>query len=128
MDAALSRKVLKPFLGQPYGDALSIGELKLQFDASNGKIFPGYCSHRFPLSIATHAHVLRTAGSPHLEPVITAFELIRHDDVEAVIHADHGLNTTWKDAFTGRRIETGSSRRRLTDALYVLPVALFAVA
>jgi (1->4)-alpha-D-glucan 1-alpha-D-glucosylmutase len=86
-DAALSGKVLAPFLGQPYGNALSAGELKPRFDETNGKIFLGYYTHRFPLSTATYAHVLRAARSPCLEPVITAFELIRLDDVGAVRHA-----------------------------------------
>jgi (1->4)-alpha-D-glucan 1-alpha-D-glucosylmutase len=86
-DAALSGKVLAPFLGQAYGDALFAGELTLRFDESNGKIYVGYYAHRFPLSIASYAHVLRTAGSPRLEPVIIAFELIRLDDVDAVRHA-----------------------------------------
>jgi (1->4)-alpha-D-glucan 1-alpha-D-glucosylmutase len=72
-DLALRGKILAPFLGQAFGDALSGGDLKLQFDKSSGKIFAGYYAHRFPLAPATYAQVLRNAGSPGLEPVVTAF-------------------------------------------------------
>jgi (1->4)-alpha-D-glucan 1-alpha-D-glucosylmutase len=83
-DPALTGKMLAPFLGQPYGDALAAGELKLEFDASSGRIFIGYFTQRFPLSLSSYAHVLRTAGSPRLEPVISAFELIGHGEGDGV--------------------------------------------
>ncbi|MDB5730039.1 MAG: treY, partial [Noviherbaspirillum sp.] len=86
-DPALRGKMLAPFLGQPYGDALHAGELKLGFDQDSGKIFVEYYSNRFPLSPASCAHVLRTAGSPYLEPVITAFELSAREDQASVRHA-----------------------------------------
>jgi (1->4)-alpha-D-glucan 1-alpha-D-glucosylmutase len=86
-DPALRGKMLAPFLGQQYGDALSAGELQLRYDADNGKINVAYYDNRFPLAVETYTHVLRVAGSPRLEPVITAFELIRHGDTDAVRHA-----------------------------------------
>jgi (1->4)-alpha-D-glucan 1-alpha-D-glucosylmutase len=86
-DPALRGKVLAPFLGKPYGEALLAGELKLGFDPGSGKIFVEYYSNRFPLSPASCAHVLRTAGAPYLEPVITAFELSAREEQLSVRQA-----------------------------------------
>jgi maltooligosyltrehalose synthase len=47
---------------------------------------------------------------------------------DTVVVLPDGLNTAWKDAFTGKRIESESSRLRLTGVLWVLPVAMLAVA
>jgi (1->4)-alpha-D-glucan 1-alpha-D-glucosylmutase len=79
-DIALRGKVLAPFLGQPYGDALSAAEITLQFDAENGKIFAGYFSHRFPLAPSDYAAILLRADSDELAPVIAAFEKIATAD------------------------------------------------
>jgi (1->4)-alpha-D-glucan 1-alpha-D-glucosylmutase len=79
-DPALRGKVLAPFLGRPYGEALQAGELKLGFDQASGKIFVEYYSNRFPLSAAGCAHVMRTAGAPYLEPLITAFEMCAREE------------------------------------------------
>jgi (1->4)-alpha-D-glucan 1-alpha-D-glucosylmutase len=78
-DETLHGKVMAPFLGQPYGDALSAGEITLQFDETRGKLFVSYYSHRFPIAPADYADVLRTAGSERLAPAIDAFEQDRAD-------------------------------------------------
>jgi (1->4)-alpha-D-glucan 1-alpha-D-glucosylmutase len=86
-DPALCGKVLAPFLGRAYGDALCAGEIQLRFDQDSGRIFAAYYAQRFPLAPASYAHVLRSAGSARLEPVIAAFEQIGRDDSDAVMQA-----------------------------------------
>ena len=78
-DETLHGKVMAPFLGQPYGDALRAGEIALRFDAQRGKFFVAYYDHRFPLAPADYAAVLRTAGSERLANAISAFENYRGD-------------------------------------------------
>lgn len=78
-DETLHGKVMAPFLGQPYGDALRAGEIALRFDAQRGKFFIAYYDHRFPLAPADYAAVLRTAGAECLAYAISAFENYRGD-------------------------------------------------
>jgi (1->4)-alpha-D-glucan 1-alpha-D-glucosylmutase len=66
------------------------GDLKLQFDKSSGKIFAGYYAHRFPLAPATYAQVLRNAGSPGLEPVVTAFEMNAREEAAFLLLREIG--------------------------------------
>lgn len=72
-DAALKDKVLLPFLGKPYAQALEEGELQLRFDAQHGQIYVEHFEHRFPLALGDYAAVLETAGSQRLAPAIAAF-------------------------------------------------------
>ncbi len=78
-DETLQGKVMAPFLGQPYGDALHAGEIGLRFDERRGKLFVSYYDHRFPIAPADYAHVLRAAGSERLATAIAAFENYRGD-------------------------------------------------
>jgi (1->4)-alpha-D-glucan 1-alpha-D-glucosylmutase len=89
-DPALRGKILAPFLGQAYGDVLSSGDLKLQFDKSSGKIFAGYYAHRFPLAPATYAQVLRSSASPSLEPAAIAFEMNARDEAAFLLLKEIG--------------------------------------
>jgi (1->4)-alpha-D-glucan 1-alpha-D-glucosylmutase len=73
-DETLHGKVMAPFLGQPYGDVLAAGDIRLQYDEARGKFFVSYYSHRFPVAPADYAGLLRAAGSDTLAPVIAAFE------------------------------------------------------
>jgi (1->4)-alpha-D-glucan 1-alpha-D-glucosylmutase len=49
-DASLHGKILVPFLGCSYGEALANGELKLECDADTGALHIQYHEHRFPIS------------------------------------------------------------------------------
>ncbi|SNS54025.1 maltooligosyl trehalose synthase [Noviherbaspirillum humi] len=73
-DDTLHGKVMAPFLGQPYGDVLAAGEIQLQFDEQRGKFYAGYYSHRFPISPADTAAILKAAKSERLAAAIAAFE------------------------------------------------------
>jgi (1->4)-alpha-D-glucan 1-alpha-D-glucosylmutase len=72
-DPALTRRVLVPLLGQPYGAALS--DLELCFDAQSGRFFCRYFEHRLPLAPSSYALLLRGAFdalTPHIERLRTA--------------------------------------------------------
>lgn len=49
-DAALRGKLLAPFLGRPYGEALAAGEIRLEFDASAPRFQARYFGHVFPIA------------------------------------------------------------------------------
>lgn len=48
-EETLRGRLLAPFLGTPYGEALESGALVLQIDGAAGEIFVGYGEHRFPI-------------------------------------------------------------------------------
>lgn len=60
-DPAMHGKIMAPFLGEPYGDALQSGNLRLACDAGAGRLSVIYHEHEFPLSPAGAATVLRAA-------------------------------------------------------------------
>lgn len=55
----LRGKVLLPFLGSPYGEALDANEIALEFE--DGRFFATYFGQRFALSPATYAPLLEAA-------------------------------------------------------------------
>ena len=63
-DAALRSRLLAPFLGKAYGDALSDGDLRLEFDDGHGRLFVSYFGTRFPIAPRDYASVLLTEGGP----------------------------------------------------------------
>jgi (1->4)-alpha-D-glucan 1-alpha-D-glucosylmutase len=71
-DANLRGRMLAPFLGAPYGDCLANGELTLQFDPADGRLFVGYYTHRFPINPRDYPSILLTEGGP-LEEAARAF-------------------------------------------------------
>ena len=75
-DLALHGKILLPFLGQPYADALQAGELQPAFDYESGSIYIRYHDHRFPLSSASYASVLADCP-PVLQPVAALFAALQ---------------------------------------------------
>lgn len=101
-DETLQGKVLAPFLGKPYGDALAEGEIKLQFDKTRGKFFVAYYSHRFPVSPSDYAGILLPAGSELLVSAVAAFENYRGDAAGIVQqNADLGFGMLRELAQTG---------------------------
>ena len=71
-DATLRGRILAPFLGSPYGECLASGELALQFDPHDGRLFVAYHDHRFPISPRDYASILLTTGG-NLEGPARAF-------------------------------------------------------
>ena len=94
-DETLRGKLMAPVLGQPYGEALDAGEIRLRYDASRGRFFIGYYAHRFPVAPPDYAGILRRAGPDRLVPVIAAFDEGRDaegaDGAMAQQNADLGL-------------------------------------
>lgn len=67
-DTALRGRVLAPFLGKPYGEALADGDLRLQVEADRGRLYVQvHGMHRFPLAPESYGSVLRGQGETFLE-------------------------------------------------------------
>src|SRR3990167_8264552 len=74
-DPALTNRVLAPFLGESYGEALTTGKLHFGFDTAQGRFHVDYFEHRFPLAAAHYAPLLRSGGSA-LETIQSRFSAI----------------------------------------------------
>lgn len=61
-DPVLKNRILAPFLGKPYDEALREGDIRLCFDADSGRFYAEYFEHRFPLAATTYPQLLRLAG------------------------------------------------------------------
>jgi (1->4)-alpha-D-glucan 1-alpha-D-glucosylmutase len=57
---ALHGKLLAPFLGSSYGEALANGEFLLQCDATTGSLIIAYHEHHFPVSVRSAALLLHS--------------------------------------------------------------------
>lgn len=62
-DRALRGRLLAPFLGAPYGEALLAGDLRLEIDRAAGAVAVRYFEHRFPIAPQHVSHVLRASGA-----------------------------------------------------------------
>lgn len=60
-DPTMHDRVMAPFLGAPYGEALASGDLRLACDEAAGRLSIAYHEHEFPLSPEGSAMVLREA-------------------------------------------------------------------
>ena len=72
LEATLQGKVLLPFLGEPYGDALDDGAIHLIWH--EGRFYASYYDDRFALSPASYADIL-AAAMPHYERTELYFDL-----------------------------------------------------
>ncbi len=61
-ERSLRDKLLVPFLGTPYDEALHGGELSLRFDAAEGSFSVWYFDHRVPIAPRDYAPILRDAA------------------------------------------------------------------
>lgn len=75
-DPALHGRVLAPFLGKPYGQALADGEIRLCFDPAAGSFHAAYFEHHFPIAPESYAAMLR-AGGERLVPLGQLFQRFR---------------------------------------------------
>jgi (1->4)-alpha-D-glucan 1-alpha-D-glucosylmutase len=67
-DATLRGRMLAPFLGAAYGEALADNQLKLCFDPEDGRIFIDYFDNRFPINPRDYTAILLTEGGLLEEP------------------------------------------------------------
>ncbi len=66
-DSTLRNRLLAPFLGASYGEALANGDIMLRFDPADGRFFASvYGEHRFPIAIRDYATILRAGGMSQL--------------------------------------------------------------
>ena len=76
-DPALNGRLLAPFLGTSYGDALAAGDLVLRFDPEDGHFFvAAYDAHRFPIA-PRHYRIILRAGGGALDDLADAFAAAR---------------------------------------------------
>ncbi|MCY0386436.1 malto-oligosyltrehalose synthase [Robbsia sp. Bb-Pol-6] len=73
-DPALRGKVLAPFLGESFGDALAGEKIVLHFDAADGRFYADYYSHRFPICPTDYPRILESAAAPELRRLSEQFE------------------------------------------------------
>ncbi|MDB5802418.1 MAG: treY [Rhodocyclales bacterium] len=72
-DPVLQGKVLAPFLGQSYGEALVSGDLKLRVDAETGALFIEYFTQRFPVALRDYAAILGASGEARCKRLAALF-------------------------------------------------------
>ncbi|MEW6124565.1 MAG: malto-oligosyltrehalose synthase [Pseudomonadota bacterium] len=72
-DPALAGKVLAPFLGTPYGEALREGTLTLAYDAARGAFEARHYEHAFPICPRHYGDILAAADTPELAEQARAF-------------------------------------------------------
>ena len=70
-DSSLHHKLLAPFLGAAYGEALNNHELQLKFSNSSGGLYIEYHEHHFPISARSTALVLHS--EPDFNDISHAF-------------------------------------------------------
>lgn len=104
----LRRKILLPFLGRPYGEALDDGEIRLVYDG--GRVFAGYHEHRFAICPATYPDILETVPAADHEAA---------GDLPELIDAYRGLHPSRRDELEDlrSRLETLAARLRVDAAL-----------
>lgn len=73
-DPALRGKVLAPFLGVAYGEALQAGDIRLVSNAARGQFVVEYGPHRFPICPTDYAAMLRQGDAAVLAPLSEAFQ------------------------------------------------------
>ncbi len=78
-DISLHGKMLAPFLGSSYGEALAAGEIILHCNRETGALFIGYHEHHFPISPRSAALVL------HNDPLLDA---VSHEFANAARHGN----------------------------------------
>jgi (1->4)-alpha-D-glucan 1-alpha-D-glucosylmutase len=78
-DVSLHGKMLAPFLGSSYGEALAAGEIILHCNRETGALFIGYHEHHFPISPRAAALVL------HNDPFLDA---VSHEFANAARHGN----------------------------------------
>ena len=73
-DPSLRGKVMLPVLGQPLGDVVMSGDLKLAFEPQLGTFSIWYGEHRFPIRVADYAAIIRRVDAPELAHFIEAVD------------------------------------------------------
>jgi (1->4)-alpha-D-glucan 1-alpha-D-glucosylmutase len=89
-------KLLIPILGQPYGDELRDGRLRLVIE--QGTPWVAYCGNRFPLSVTSRAALAdepEAAGGQAIDAVVAALNADKAR-LHALLEAQHYRLTWWR--------------------------------
>ena len=135
-DLALQGKVLAPFLGAPYAEALSSGEIVLEFEAATGRLtVVASRTHGFPVRSEDYAEVL--AGGPDAlaqrydggdpEGRAALHALLERQHYRLCWWRNAGDEINWRRFFditelAGVRVE----REEVFETLHRLPLRLYA--
>ncbi|HKH95947.1 MAG TPA: malto-oligosyltrehalose synthase, partial [Beijerinckiaceae bacterium] len=110
-------KLVVPFLGDRYGEALENGNLKLAFDAGDGSFSVWHYEHRFPISPLSYPIVLDRA--------LVVVGEIGTEAAAAVLAASEQLRTMAEEPVSERRAafpEEGETlKRRIAEAVAASP-------
>lgn len=79
-DPLLAGKLLLPFLGTPYADALHGGELVLHHEPEAMRFHVDYHGHRFPLDPRRYGDILRLAEHATLWDLAPCFDALQQRD------------------------------------------------
>ncbi len=93
IDEAMRGKVLLPFLGRPYGEALRQGEISIAFDTAADRYGARYFDHAFPLSPQSR-HAVEQLG-------LEAFNAPNREArarLHALLEAQHYRLAWWRSA------------------------------
>lgn len=131
---ALEQRMLAPFLGAPYGEVLSSGDLKLGLEADGTPSVRAYGVHRFPIRPEDQATIL--AESERLDALYDGREPEGRARLHDLLERQHYRLAWWRTAgdqinwrrffdiseLAGLRIEDEA----VFDAVHALPLRLFA--
>ncbi len=110
-DPLLKGKLLAPFLGTSYGEALTSGDLVLAFDDGRG-FEARYYDNRFPIAVADHVALLDGTGHGPLSDVARLFE------AAVAVGEPSGADAKERDAlFAERDARLGRARDSLATVL-----------
>jgi len=138
-EPGLAGKVLAPFLGAPYGQALAAGDLVLDVERELGRLsLLAHGVHRFPLRREDYPEVLAAAGAARLEALDPDLLASAYDPdrLHALLERQHYRLAWWRmagDAINWRRFFdiTELAGLRIEDpvvfeAVHALPLRLYA--
>lgn len=130
-DPALQGKVLAPFLGAPYGEALAGGDIQLEAGPDGSLWATAYGHHRFPIRAADRAEVFKL-GLEAYEPAkkpgrARLHELLERQAYRLAWWQSAGDEINWRRFFditelAGVRVEIAE----VFDRIHALPLRLYA--
>lgn len=106
-DPLLAGKLLLPFLGTPYADALHGGDLVLRLDPAALRFHVAYHEHRFPVDPRRYGDILRLAEHAALWDLAPRFDALqrRDDAYTAVAECRRELRQALADPAVGQALE-----------------------